>query len=587
MPDKTFLILGGGGMIGYQIAYRICRYLNPERMIIASLFQAEVREAITQLEKEFPDVDYVGFWGDVFVRSEFNHTDRQQRQRRSDLLQDHERRVELFEDLFGEPDEAYHRSQLVQLILKYKPDVVVDGINTATAISYQDIYTAAELTRRDLNAYLDAQNDPAQDHNALREMMTQSVESLVISQYIPQLIRHVVMINRAMREVDTRMYLKVGTTGTGGMGLNIPYTHGEDKPSAKLMSKTAIAFAHTGLLFLMARTMEGPIVKEVKPAALVGWTDVTRKTIKRRGQNAQIFTSQPNELNGTLSLHLDESTFDKKEKLQMVVVDTGENGVFTKGEFETITAIRQMELITPEEIARACELEIKGINTGKDVVSVIDGAVLGPTYRGGYLRRQALVELNWLEQQTDTPSVALGELGPPELSKLLWESYLLKRLYNTLEDVLEFGPNEREHQRHHHNSTRPPQEIAERMNQFIQDNPEISDLITSTGVPILLPDGKKLLRGPFIRIPEVAGRNEVAFTETDLDTWARKGWVDLRPENMERWQKRFRNMHRAREQLRGRGSAAVNRKAYMYNKIFIGEVVGWVFNNEMGGYRIK
>jgi len=46
-------------------------------------------------------------------------------------------------------------------------------------------------------------------------------------------------------------------------------------------------------------------------------------------------------------------------------------------------------------------------------------------------------------------------------------------------------------------------------------------------------------------------------------------------------------MKRTRESLRGRGSAAVTREAYLYDEIHIGEVVGWVFNNEMGGYRIK
>ena len=35
------------------------------------------------------------------------------------------------------------------------------------------------------------------------------------------------------------------------MGVNIPYTHGEDKPpSSQLITKTAVAFAYTGLLFL-------------------------------------------------------------------------------------------------------------------------------------------------------------------------------------------------------------------------------------------------------------------------------------------------------------------------------------------------
>ena len=51
-----------------------------------------------------------------------------------------------------------------------------------------------------------------------------------------------------------QIYVKVGTTGTGGMGINIPYTHSEDKPSLTLLAKSAIGFAHTGLLFLLART---------------------------------------------------------------------------------------------------------------------------------------------------------------------------------------------------------------------------------------------------------------------------------------------------------------------------------------------
>ena len=88
MQDRTFLILGGGGMIGFQVARRICDNLEPDTVIVASLFQQEVREAVTALNKEFPEINIVGFWGDVFVRAEFNSADRQQRLRRGDLLQD-------------------------------------------------------------------------------------------------------------------------------------------------------------------------------------------------------------------------------------------------------------------------------------------------------------------------------------------------------------------------------------------------------------------------------------------------------------------------------------------------------------------
>ncbi len=582
MHDQTFLILGGGGMVGLQVARRICKYQHPEQIVIASLYQQEVREAVTALEKEYPEVHFVGFWGDVFVRAEFNLRDRQQRLRRSDLLQDPQYRAELYEDLFGETEAAYQRSQLVQLILEHRPNVIVDAINTATAISYQDIYTASQIARRDFDGFLTT------DSLQTRENMTQAIESLLISQYTPQLVRHVLFIHRAMREAGTRLYLKVGTTGTGGMGLNIPYTHGEDKPSAKLMSKTAIAFAHTGLLFLMARTVGGPIVKEIKPAALIGWVDTTYKTIRRRGKPAYVFASKTETLHSKLSLRLPETQFEKKDKLKMAVADTGENGVFAKGELETITSLRQMELITPEEIARAVELEIQGINTGKDVITAVDSSIMGPTYRGGYLRGQAIEDLNRLEQEVGIPSVALGELGPPELSKLLWEAYLLKENYGTLAKVLELSKEERKKANGKAGSVaRTPENISACLLQYLENHPDVRDLITSTGGAILLPDGHTLLRGPFMRIPEVAASGTVQIEDGDVDKWAKKGWVDLRVQNMIGWQDRFRHMIRENQRVRGNGSAALDREVYLFDQIFIGEVVGWIFNNEMGGYRIK
>ncbi|HNB53077.1 MAG TPA: hypothetical protein PK530_14100, partial [Anaerolineales bacterium] len=403
----------------------------------------------------------------------------------------------------------------------------------------------------------------------------------------PQLVRHVLFINRAMRETKTRLYLKVGTTGTGGMGLNIPYTHGEDKPSAKLMSKTAIAFAHTGLLFLMARTVGGPIVKEVKPAALIGWVDTTFRSIRRRGKPAYVFASKTEKLDEKLSLRLPETQFEKKDKLKMAVADTGENGVFAKGELEAITSLRQMELITPEEIARAVELEIQGVNTGKDVITAVDSSIMGPTYRGGYLRSQAIADLARIEQEVGIPSVALGELGPPEISKLLWEAYLLKENYGTLAKVLELSDEERKENKGKNHANRTPEELSECLLQYLNAHPDVRDLITSTGGAILLPDGETLLRGPFMRIPEVAASSTVQIQEGDVDKWAQKGWVDLRPQNMTGWQERFRHMIRENQRVRGNGSAALDREVYLFDQIFIGEVVGWVFNNEMGGYRIK
>jgi hypothetical protein len=566
--DETFLILGGGGMIGAQVVQQIARNLNPRRVIVASLYQQEVREVVSHFSREYPHVHFLPFWGDVFLRAEWNTTDRRRKRTRARLLESEERRAELYGDLFGDFESAYQKAQLTQLILEHKPDVVVDGINTATGISYQDVYTASVVAKKQFKALTTqvSQGEPADPQEAQR-----ALDTLLISQSVPQLIRHVLIMQRAMTEAGTRLYLKIGTTGTGGMGLNIPYTHSEDKPSAKLMTKTAIAFAHTGLMFLMARTPGGPIVKEIKPGAMVGYADLTRRTIHERGQPVYVFTSRAEALGGALTLHQPDEQYERLEKLQMVVADTGENGVFAKGEFEAITHQRQMEFITPEEIARQVALEIKGSNTGYDVIGAIDSSVMNPTYRSGYLRHHALDELTRLEQETQTHSVALGQLGPPELGKLLWEAHLLKLQYGTLSAVLEQNAKT----------------LAATLYALVQGDDHLRQTITSIGLPILTPDGCALVRGPFIRIPEAPGTNSVPLNPDNLEKWAAKGWVDLRPQNFERWLERFRRMQREAQRIRGRGSAAITRQAYLSDDISAGAVVGWIFNNEEGGYRIK
>lgn len=568
MSAETFLILGGAGLVGLQVARRIANDLYPKKIVIASLYRDEVERGLNALQKLFggTSIEFIGEWGDLFVRSEFST------EPRARLLESYKRREELYDDLFGSFDNSYERSALVQLILKHQPDVIIDSINTATAISYQDVYTASVVAKRSIDDLLEnvSANDVTSAHSIWKSS-EQAFETLLLSQAVPQLIRHVLMLNRAMRMVHTRLYLKIGTTGTGGMGLNIPYTHSEDKPSAKLMTKTAIAFAHTGLLFLMARTPEGPIVKEIKPGAMIGYADITCRTIREGGQPVNIFSSQTETLSDELQLKIDPGEFIQSGELDLPVVDTGENGLFTKGEFEAITSLRQMEFMTPEDIAIEVVLEIKGSNTGHDVIAAIDGSIMNPTYRAGYLRQQALEQLEYLERETNTHSVALGQLGPPELSKLLWEAELLKVQFGTLKAVLEESL----------------ETISQALYALVQENRGIRQTITSIGVPILTPSGEQLIRGPRIRIPEVPGVDRVPVDQEAIGNWADKGWVDLRPENIGRWRERFQRMERARQQLKGSGSAAITREAYLFDDIRIGAIAGWVFNNEQAGYRIK
>lgn len=560
--DETFLLLGGAGLVGTQVARRIIGDLAPRRVVIGSLIEEGADGAVTDLRSVFPDspTEIIGEWGDVFLREAFS------RRQRNDLLEDPEAREGIFADLLGPIDEAFERSSLARLVLQYRPDVIVDCINTATAISYQDIYSTSIIAKQTISE-LPVDNDVA----GLRARTKHDVEALILSQAVPQLIRHVLILSRAMHDAGTRLYLKVGTTGTGGMGLNIPYTHSEDRPSAKLMTKTSVAFAHTGLLFLLARTNGEPVVKEVKPAALIGFSGVDHRTVTERGEPVHLYAAQTVPLDHRLELRVEASQFERLSDLQLPVVDTGENGVFTKGEFEAITSIGQMEFVTPEEVAHTCMQEIMGGNTGRDIIGAVDGSLMGSSYRAGILRSGAMTELERLETQTGTHSVALGQLGPPELSKLLWEAELLKLSYQLLPKVLASTPSE----------------ISATITRLVEDRTGLRDTITSLGLPILTADGKSLIRGPFVRIPEVAGAREVTIRGEDLDAWAHKGWIDLRPENFAVWQRRFTAMRDARGGRALRGSAAVSQEAYEFDDIHIGTVAAWVLANEHDGFRIK
>jgi hypothetical protein len=566
--DKTVLILGGAGLVGTQIAHQVARELRPEKIIIASLYQKEVRELAHDLRKEFPGVEFVELWGNIFVRTEFAKEDR------NDLIASPTRREAIYEDLFGPLDRAYEKSMIAHAVREHRPDVIIDCINTASGISYQDVYTNSIEVRNSLDFIEDRITDrDLKDVWEQRKSLMRTFETLLVSQSIPQLIRHTQLLYRAMVDYSTRIYIKVGTTGTGGMGLNIPYTHGEDKPSAKLMSKTAVGFAHTGLMFLMARTPGGPIVKEIKPGAMIGYKKVTYQSLRNRRDNSAVFIYAPRaqELNGELELSIAKESFKKLGELEMVGVDTGENGFFARGEFEAVTAMNQMEFVTPEEIARNVVLEIKGSNTGVDVIAAIDGAIMVPSYRAGYLRGSAIEALRRLEHETNSHSIATGELGPPKLTKLLYEAHLLKMKYKTLQAVVEASA----------------EDISEALWRYLQRHKNLRNTIISIGIPILPPDAARLVRGPRINVPEYAGHARMPITISMVDEWAERGWIDLRPKNIARWQQRFRRMLRSAQTIHRQGSAAITMEAYRSEEIRIGEVVGWIFNNEEEGYRIK
>jgi hypothetical protein len=491
-------------------------------------------------------------------------------------MADPAKRTALLEDTLGSLTPAVlEASALYRLLGEHRPDILVDGINSATVFAYQDMYSQALKTAKSLERFA----DEGEGFDALRGQ----VEEGMLIGAVPQLIRHTQLLHAAMSKFGTRFYVKIGTSGTGGMGLNIPYTHSEERPSRMLLTKSAIAGAHTMLLFLMARTPGGPIIKEFKPTAAIAWKKIGYGPIQRRGQPIPLWQVDEEDavrLGDEFHFSLPDGLREKldaqtPEVLEEVFIDTGENGSFSKAEFEAITTIGQMEYITPEEIAQQVVYEIRGGNTGKDVLDGLDMACMGPTYRAGALRETALGKMRELEEAQGTSSVAFENLGPPRLSKLLYEAHLLKRLVGTIEGVLEHTP----------------EKLSEEASELLRNDEKLRSRILSIGIPILLADGVRLLRGPEVHIPQARGAEALTVTPEALDEWAEAGWVDLRVSNFQRW------IERARAAVEEAGRVPTQDTSSRFHRdrhwwhvgspIDEGRLVGWLFIDEDQGLRMK
>ena len=186
---------------------------------------------------------------------------------------------------------------------------------------------------------------------------------------------------------------------------------------------------------------------------------------------------------------------------------------------------------------------------------------MDPTFRAGFLRQAAINRLQQLEE-IHGESIAFEILGPPRMSKLLYESFMLKRAYQTLRAA-----------------TQPkPEELAEKLKADIMDDTALRQQIISIGLPILLPDGESLLRGPIMKSVN-----------------AHSGWVDLTPQNMAKWQERLTAIREMLDEQLSGDTSSTHDRAYPTlrdwlpndDSFHIGEITAWVAANEDAGRRGK
>ncbi len=193
-------------------------------------------------------------------------------------------------------------------------------------------------------------------------------------------------------------YLQIGTTGSGGLGFDIPFTHGGAVEDMPIIHKAAFAGIGSQLLLMIQRSFNSDQVRvsEVKPGLAI--------------------------FNPSISV-------DNFEQYSAVTLDGGESGAYTYDELSLLT--HYMGYTTVDRVASVVQdvLNQKFDNVDlvkHDLTHVLGIAVVSQDDHDAVLKQQALDQL----RQTMQGKICLpatGNLGPPSVTRdLILAAALLK-----------------------------------------------------------------------------------------------------------------------------------------------------------------
>src|SRR5438874_418355 len=338
-----------------------------------------------------------------------------------------------------------------------------------------------------------------------------------------------------------------------------------------LLSELTDDLLHRSFLYQLLMKYNPAAVVDRINTATIAWREIGYGPIRRKGKPIPLVDCPEPVPVGEAFRPGTTPWCDLGKPLEGVYIDVGENGLFSSDEFETVTALGQMEFITPEEVAEYVALELEGRPTGRDVVTALDGATAGPTYRAGLLRAHALDRLRTLERQFKTRTAAYELLGPPRLTKLLFESYICGQLRPSVRALAESQAGA----------------LARGALALVERDGALRSHILSVGIAILTPDGERLYRGSTVAVPGGGGGR----ADADPRDAAPRGWVDLRPEQFGMWIARASEMldqaERRRRRAADSGSDVDWTALGADDPIEPARFATWVFRYEDRGERIK
>ncbi len=237
------------------------------------------------------------------------------------------------------------KKALADCISQHQPDLVINAINLATIFSDQPPTHYQEI----ISFYLEL-------YQALADLK------------------------------KSAHYIHIGTTGTGGLGFNVPFSHGEKLEELSLIHKAAFAGIGTGLLTILSRSFptNQVTISELKPGMAIFNQSITQASYK---------------------------------DCRLVLIDGGENGQYTYNELAILTAF--MDFTTTDRIVQETLAIIHGRPeqeqiASHDLVATTNQAILR-------MNQQDQEQLEHILSQLKAESgvqaiIATGALGPPSLT---------------------------------------------------------------------------------------------------------------------------------------------------------------------------
>lgn len=390
----------GTGQIGKAILKELVKQ-TPKKIIIHNLTQKESEQLLEEYSPLYPEIEFISSYGNIFLPYELKDVENNQLHKHSETIINY-----FYNEITGD---ILSKSTIYSLVKEHKPDLIVDAINSATVLG---------------NAY-----DPEYRKEHYSQNPTECCQSIMVDDFITKIINFVSSLKYSIEQFDVKKYVKVSTTGIGGMGMNMPYTHGDNPKinlSLAIMGKISASGVLHQLLWNLSHT-NGMNISLIIPGTFVGYDSLKLEAIETdKGLLKKRNISPQTKIEFGQELKYNYNVSD--EYLQFPVIRAGENHVYSIAELNVLTAIGQMEAITKEEVARATVDCILG-NNDKNIFSSMDNAMLSPTYSG----REMICDINkkFKKLNSVVQGVATGNLGVTT-SKLLYELYIRMGIFRII-----------------------------------------------------------------------------------------------------------------------------------------------------------